>query len=164
MTIRRDAGTLEDALVKMAGHPGIGWTLMSEESDWSEDMLRKASNPNHEPRIDIGFRRAMRLDRLWMRVTGGAPILMGVYLDFLEREDRFGRLDPDMAIHQIAKEFGDVMQEWIGGQAPTSPGGTSHTPDEMRAARKELQDLYERTADAIAALDASIVMHPRRTG
>lgn len=164
MTIRRDSGTLEDALVKMAGHPDIGWSLMSVEADWSEDMLRKASNPNHEPRIDIGFRRAMRLDRLWMRATGGAPILMGVYLDFLEREDRFGRLDPDMAIHAISKEFSEVMQEWIGGQSPMSPGGAERTLEEKRAARKELQDLYERTADAIAALDASIVMHPRRAG
>lgn len=159
MTIQRQPGTIEGALDQMAGHPAIGWALMSEETDWSVDMLRKASNPNQDPRVELGFRRAMRLDRLWMRVTGRAPILMAVYMGFLERDDRYGRLDPDMAMHEISKEFGDVMAEWVGSAAPHSPGGAERTLEEKRAARKELQDLYARTADAIKALEGSILMH-----
>ncbi len=152
MTIQRQPDTIEEALDIMGGT--LGWARMAQECGVSESTLRKSSNPFQDPPVPLSMDRAIQLDRLWMRKTGRAPILFGVFLRALEEEDHASVLDPDTAMHHVAQEMSEAMAAHISAKSPDGPGGKAATPSELLATERELVELVRRGADAIQAVRA----------
>lgn len=166
MTYPREAGSFEECLTRMSGHPDIGWVLMAEECDWSVDMLRKASNENHEPRVHLSIQRAVRLDRLWMRTTKRAPL----FAPLMRRRVMHGvetAVSPDdlhALLRDLNREQSEVMDAFLTAIDPASRGGVLTTEPELKAILAELEDVARAVEDALTIVRGLLTQFEEKRG